>query len=113
MREGTLVRELSGEEINPRHAAALALVGWYLMVPPLKGDSSSGYRADYDAPLSQWTVLSPFDSASPCDTQHRRDVDDGASAMKKAPKGSFDWAVAQKLTQSQCIATDDPRLRGK
>ncbi len=22
--------------MNPRHAAALALVGWYLMIPPIK-----------------------------------------------------------------------------
>jgi hypothetical protein len=36
--------------MNPRHAAALALVGWYLMVPQVKGDAKSGYRADYDAP---------------------------------------------------------------
>jgi hypothetical protein len=31
----SLARDLDSA-MNPRHAAALALVGWYLMVPPLK-----------------------------------------------------------------------------
>jgi hypothetical protein len=68
-----------------RHAVALALAAWYLMVPPLKGQSSSGYGADYDAPLSQWTVLTPFDSASACDAQQAGLVHKGTSTMKKAP----------------------------
>ncbi len=38
-----------------RHAAALALVGWYLMYPPTP-----------NRPLSQWEILNIFDSATEC-----------------------------------------------
>jgi hypothetical protein len=49
--------------MNPRHAAALALVGWYLMVPPRAQDGSPNIRA----PLSEWNQASiGFDTASEC-----------------------------------------------
>jgi hypothetical protein len=46
------------------HAAALALVGWYLMLPPLrpegpKTDPNTHYEADLSAPFSQWSAISP------------------------------------------------------
>jgi hypothetical protein len=34
-----------------RHAAALALMGWYLLIPPTSRDYPMG---NVDAPLSQW-----------------------------------------------------------
>lgn len=40
------------------HAAALALLGWYLMVPLVGGDAS--------APLSQWRTIDSFDTAQEC-----------------------------------------------
>jgi len=49
-------------EVNTRRAAALALVGWYLMVPPLSHDGG----VDDEAPLSKWFVLDRFDSAAKC-----------------------------------------------
>jgi hypothetical protein len=33
--KGLASSEMKLEHMNPRHAAALALVGWYLMVPPI------------------------------------------------------------------------------
>ncbi len=39
--------------MNPRHAAALALVGWYLMVPPMT--QVRGHPAALtEAPLGRW-----------------------------------------------------------
>jgi hypothetical protein len=46
-----------------RHAAALALTGWYLMVPPY--DLEKGL-VDDAAPLSKWTIDGSFDSAEQC-----------------------------------------------
>jgi hypothetical protein len=43
----------------PGHAAALALVGWYLMVPPPVIHSS--VPVDLDAPLSKWGFLHTID----------------------------------------------------
>jgi hypothetical protein len=36
--------------MKPRHAAALALVGWYLLLPPITGIPSN---LDVDAPFSK------------------------------------------------------------
>jgi hypothetical protein len=44
--------------VKLRHAAALTLVGWYLMVPP------SRPVVDLDAPLRKWTVLGATESRS-------------------------------------------------
>ena len=49
--------------MKPRHAATLALVGWYLMVPPHDPD---GQHANPKGPLSQWHILASFDSADEC-----------------------------------------------
>jgi len=39
--------------MNLRHAAALALVGWYLMVPPVVCEKGK-CTAELNAPFSQW-----------------------------------------------------------
>jgi hypothetical protein len=45
--------------VNPRHAAALALVGWYLMLPPVShGDFNE------NVPLSGWRIVQRFDTAA-------------------------------------------------
>jgi len=43
--------------VKPRHAAALALVGWYLMAPPIR----PGGGVDLKAPMSQWDQDDDFD----------------------------------------------------
>ena len=79
------------------HAAALALVGWYLMYAPQRGS----YGFNYDAPLWQWSQLADFDTAAQCE----------AARSKKwafpMGKNSFD---AQALWFGKCISTDDRRL---
>jgi hypothetical protein len=51
--------------MKPRHAAALALVGWYLMVPPPVLHSS--LPVDLGAPLSEWRLFSLHDSVADCE----------------------------------------------
>ncbi len=41
------------------HAAALALVGWYLMLPP---------KQDIQAPIAKWRIVGNYDSADQCFT---------------------------------------------
>jgi len=60
--------------MKPLHAAALALVGWYLMLPPPHTEyAQSGQiidvRADNEAPLSQWTIARSYDTAAQCMTE--------------------------------------------
>jgi hypothetical protein len=48
--------------MNPRHAAALVLCGWYLMMPPPYWSKTNPRTA----PLRQWRVFGRYDSAREC-----------------------------------------------
>jgi hypothetical protein len=112
-----------------RHVAALALTGWYLMVPPpgdwitmnwfvsqtKKAEETGQPLGDMSwvklAPLSGWDTVEVFDSAGGCqkilervkkqfDPVPSRDINGGTYDQYK---GRF----------AECIATDDPRLKEK
>ena len=100
--------------MKPRHAAALALVGWYLLAPPF----AAPYTPDPTAPLSQWDHEESFDSATKCE-DYAADLLKTAKAKAFAARDSTNpfkaaafqgFADAQAL--AQCISTDDPRLKG-
>jgi hypothetical protein len=94
------------------HAAALALVGWYLMTPPINKHRGA-FDVDPQAPLFQWIVNTPFDAASKCAEINSGIITKYQREMGKNPAGSLKWAVAKSLALSQCISTDDPRLKEK
>jgi hypothetical protein len=88
-------------------AVALALVGWYLMTPPLS--HSIRFEVDDQAPLREWTVMQAFDKASDCEDyrfrsqeRHKRDAVSTPTNMHQT------FAVG--MMDSQCIETNDPRL---
>jgi hypothetical protein len=81
------------------HAAALALVGWYLMVPPW---ARVAPRPDEQAPVSKWSNTATFDSAAKCNealAAHRQ------QEAHKNP-GQRIWI------SGKCVSTDDPWLKG-
>lgn len=87
-----------------RHASALALVGWYLIAPPLINNDPAQLVAD--APISAWQVLSSYDTAASCEK-------DRASLVSSSPKYQDQLLRKASDTRSQmmiCIATNDPRL---
>jgi hypothetical protein len=55
-------RHPQSEGMKPRHAAALALVGWYLMVPPRVYNAGNMLHIEIKAPLSKWERWGSFDS---------------------------------------------------
>ena len=71
-----------------RQAAALVLVGWYLMVPP---DSRQGTRLIFrrNAPLTQWYKERDFESEAAC----------------KAALASFSKTIKAKLRSDTIIFT--------
>jgi hypothetical protein len=78
------------------YAIALAAVGWYLLSPPSPGNfgflgklQDQVFGPPSPRPISQWTQLAAFDTASKC-----------AAAKLQIDTG----------TEALCIATDDPRL---
>jgi hypothetical protein len=90
-----------------RHTAAFALVGWYLMMPPIKGgDVNEG------APISHWGIISSYDTATEC-----QNFLDAESKKTKAnlpaegqPPTNRTQRYALETELSACIASDDPRL---
>jgi hypothetical protein len=95
--------------MNLRHAAALALTGWYLMTPPLKPDG----KPDIQAHLSKWQMDGSFDRATSCEARYHDFLD---QAFRSRPADHIDPQAERLFWQSQaaqCIATDDPRLKEK
>ncbi|MDO8433936.1 MAG: hypothetical protein Q7S58_16175 [Candidatus Binatus sp.] len=88
--------------MKPGHAAALALVGWYLMLgaPPAK----EGVR-NYDAPMSQWVQVQAYDSAADCEADRTR--------RWYMCDQQGDKAGAKLWFDAKCVTTDDPRLKAK
>src|SRR5437870_1187739 len=99
--------------MNLRRAAALALVGWYMMIPP---------SLDKHVALRQWELVASYESASDCAEELRKskvqaqaDYDHPSSAPKTWTHSTKDWPgfsrwVDERWLAAQCISTDDPRL---
>jgi len=88
--------------MKPRHAAALVLCGWYLIVPPF---NKSGPLAG--TPLSLWTDHEgSYDTARECDQGKQALLDD----LDKH-QAFHDYRAA--VIFARCIASDDPRLKEK
>jgi hypothetical protein len=118
--------------MKPRHAAALALVGWYLMLPPLADRSTTHCLlcTGVDAPLFKWTIEDSFDDAMSCriaiDWRRKNQAQEMKGMSPRGPRpgdAGFTrltdmvyWMGYDRLTELQfakCIATDDPRLKEK
>ena len=58
--------------MNFRHAAMLALAGWYLMMPPMgsvesRRNPSTGFYVAYSTqPLNTWEIAGSYDTAAEC-----------------------------------------------
>jgi len=87
--------------IKLRHAAALALAGWYLMVPA----SLPNGQPDVLAPLSRWKMDGSYDTVQDCNRRHRTDLQ--ASLRWKHQTGE---SQAYNSTQAEKCVSDDLRL---
>ena len=90
------------------HAGALALVGWYLMLPP--SHSHIPDEPDTGAPLRKWHIIgSSFDSAAECEIAKvdlEKKLEQHLGKQGNMTKLMF-------LDHGACVATDDPRLKEK
>jgi hypothetical protein len=77
-------------------ATALALLGWYVVVPP---------AADPTLPMSQWNVVHESDSDVDCRVRALM-----ARVNAKHPPNNGSW-VRDPNSYAQCIASNDPRLK--
>ena len=93
--------------MNLRHAAALALVGWYLMIPPTRGAPA---EILYHAPISLWEVSDQYDSKVECQNSLKEIVKNAQHNSDQCTNGDCAVTVAQ-LAGGRCMAFDDLRLK--
>jgi hypothetical protein len=80
------------------------------MVLPLS--HTMQFQVDDQSPLVQWTVYQAFDRASDCEDYRLRAQGRAKSEAAAEPTDSHQ-ALAAALMASQCIVSDDPRLKEK
>jgi hypothetical protein len=84
------------------HAAALALVVWYLIVPP--PDLGSTPRT----PINQWSAWKGFDSEAECERAHDKMASDAQKTLDDPKASQRETTTAWEFLAAACIATDDP-----
>jgi len=94
------VKLINEETVKFHHTIAVALLGWYLMVPPLRSHGSTA--VDVAAPLAEWHIFKSFDSATECE-----------SFREKIRKGGKGTEYYNAILTSACVASNDPRLKAK
>jgi len=97
--------------MKPRPAVALALVGWYLMVPvPQSTFGTQQGKIKPDLPLSQWAIGRSFEKAADCEAFREQ-----ALLQSWRDESSIHWLPeltlkTRALAHGVCISTLDPRL---
>ena len=102
--------ERNNRTMKFRHVATLALVLWYLIVPPSKG--SPTFLFDAKAPFNQWTIRATFDTAEEC----RESAKTTTNLFKAlADKDGTVAAInnSKRFAMAICLETDDPRLKAQ
>ena len=105
--------------MNLRHAAALALMVWYLIVPPTVGPY---LRLDKSAPDSRWHIIQSFDTATACEGYlQEMKAGTGASYHEYSVAAKFETEGLKMmhdmgiptfaLTAARCIFSDDPAVK--
>ena len=106
--------------MNLRHAAALALVGWYLMTPPAicregtaqecPSISCAFCQMDSHTPLRKW-IRVPESQEYEYKTDCQRAVSNGCHRKVDPDGNSYTEGPLCSYPYTDCIATDDPRLK--
>ena len=111
--------------MSARHAAALALAGWVLLLPPLVLPDSDLHPEPLDvdrkAPLSDWLQEESFERAEDCENALRALPDEMRNQRSVIIPGNMGAAEVEQshanlvmgALSAQCIRTDDARLKGK
>ena len=99
--------------MKPRHAAALALVGWYLMVPPMVPGT---HDVNKSVSLKQWNIRREFPRHEGCEAAKARLREEALAAQARGDaanprRGERNPEMHCVLCQAQCVAQDDPRLK--
>lgn len=100
-------------KIKLRHAVALALVGFYLITPPVT-ESGLGISVDPHLSLSMWDIQGTFDTKEDCEKQRAKLKEDNPEPTGPWHRGDANRnSQALALRNGQCVSTGDPRLKKK
>ncbi len=112
-----------------RHAATLALMGWYLMVPPITDQG----QVELDVPMLQWQQADVFDAASACQHEKENELVCDAAIISRGTASDINHSCGfaagttpriddvirlaarfrlKRYAHALCVASDDPRLKG-
>jgi hypothetical protein len=106
--------------MKPRHAAALALVGWYLMQPPRGGPSGDQFYPDDPFSKSAGTDrLTGWRNFGDKEYANKEECDAERQSWKSMfpdpgnipPERVTARIMVRGMAALQCIASDDPRLK--
>jgi hypothetical protein len=101
------------------HAAALTLIGRYLMVPPGSCKPewiSEGRPAPCEARVSEWVVAQSFSQEDNCIAERNNDISQSEGAMAKAKNGGDGQVddstrkVYWRALIEMCVSSDNPLL---
>jgi len=65
------------------------------------------------APLGEWDTYRVFDSANLCNQDQESVTDYANKELLKKTLTGFDAAKTLSMSYARCVASDDPRLKGK
>jgi hypothetical protein len=97
--------------MNLRHATALVLVGWYLIVPPVRvhdGQRGPELGPVPSAPHSEWWKSKMIGSLAECQQKLDRMLYQSYHDPIPAEVAASEAAIRL----AECVSTDDPRLKG-
>ena len=93
--------------MNPRHAVALALVGWYLISPPLRLDAvGQAVGIDQNAPLPQWFSWKEFSTREGCEAG-KPPLYTYAKSFRDEPDPVFRYTIDAMLA-AKCVFAKKP-----
>jgi hypothetical protein len=83
-----------------RRIAAVTIVGWCLIMPPLTQDRQ---QVDSKAPFSRWDTVGTYQTATGCKAE--------LAKLTTLLAGNINLSVIQRRALAgRCMAADDPRL---
>jgi hypothetical protein len=91
------------------HAVAIALVGWYVLVPPTTEDLA----LDLKAPLSQWIKPKSFEGLHDCILDAGELHERAAGNQSIRPSLKFTGFQLRQFGEAICASDDDLRVKEK
>jgi len=96
-----------------RHAAALAILGWFLMVPqilasqvPTDKDLIGPFTTNNKPDFTSWRRVGIFNTEAACEAA-RSELQTTLVYKSPVPKET----IARVAAYSQCVASNDPRVK--